>query len=476
MLQNLRKYCLLIGCLLVLSAKAQTDTTRTFSLTEYLSIIREYHPIAKQADLLTDQAKASLRIARGGFDPMLYSDYDRKTFYGKNYYSFFSTQLKIPAWYGIEIKTGYDAAYGVNINPESSIPDNGIYYVGVSLPVLKNMLMDKKRADLYKARLFVKVSEQERLLMLNQLLLDAIQAYYNWSEAEQIKAVYDSAQRIAYIRYRGTVRAYELGDRAAIDTTEALTQYQQRVFQLNEAVLNTRKARLVVSNYLWSKNQVPVALPDSIFPQVADSSFMQASFGAPLENLDILLAQVNTAHPAISQYQLKLKQLDIERKLKIENLKPTLNVNYNLLSPGFFNYTYPDNKIFSSYYKFGMNFSMPLTFAQGRSELQQTRLKITETRLQLSQKQRDLETKLMSVYAELSNLKEQIILYRETLRNYQRLFYGENRRFEMGESNLFLVNARENSAVTAEQKLIELQIKYLNYEATMKWVLAALGR
>jgi outer membrane protein TolC len=448
------------------------DSTTILTMSEYLSILKVYHPIAKQADILTEQAKANLQLARGGFDPILYSDYDRKEFYGKNYYSFFSSEVKIPAWYGIEVKTGYDVAYGLNINPENGIPENGMYYLGISLPVLKNMLMDKKRADLFKARLFVKSTEQERILVLNQLLLDAIQSYYFWSEAEQVRSVYDNAQRIAFVRYRATVRAYELGDRAAIDTTEALAQYQQRAYQFNDAELNVRKARLVVSGFLWTENTTPALLPDSIFPQPIDSSFLRASLDAPLENLDVLLAQINTSHPVINQYELKLRQLDIERKLKKENLKPVLNINYNLLSPGFFNYTIPDNRVFTNYYKFGFNFSMPLTFAQGRAELQQTRLKITDTKLQLTQKQRELEIKLMSIYADLNTLKKQILLYRETLNNYERLSTGEARRFEVGESNLFLVNTRENTAISAQQKMIELHVKYMDYEAKLKWVLA----
>ena len=336
--------------------------------------------------------------------------------------------------------------------------------------------MDKNRAALFKARLFIKSTEQERIWMLNELLLDAIQSYYYWSEAAQIKSIYQKAATIAFTRFRATVRAYELGDRAGIDTTEALAQYQQRMFQLNEADLNLQKARLIASNFLWLDNNIPYVLNDSIMPEAIDSSFIQAALSAPLENLDNLLAQLNSQHPVINQYELKLKQLDIERKLKIENLKPVLNVNYNLLSPGFFNYTIPDNRVFTNYYKFGINFSMPLSFAQARGELQETKLKITDTRLQLVQKQRELEIKLMSTYAELNNLKEQVKLYRETLINYERLFSGESRRFDIGESNLFLVNTRENTAISAQQKLIELQIKYIQSEAKLKWLLALLIR
>ncbi len=465
-------YCFLISMLS--SSYAQQDSIHTLTLAEYISIIKQYHPVAKQADILTEQAKVNLRIARGGFDPILYSEYERKEFLGKNYYSFFSSSLKVPAWYGIEIKTGYDAAYGLNINPENSVPENGIYYIGISVPILKNMIIDKKRSDLSKAKIFINATEQERILMLNELLLDALQAYYDWSEAEQLKIVYDSAQYVALTRYRAIVRSYELGDRAAIDTMEALTQYQQRIFQFNEAVLNVQKARLSVAGFLWTASGNAALLPDTIQPQLIDSSFIEAILKMPLEPLEILLAQVNKSHPEIRQYDLKLQQLGIERKLKKEQLKPSLYLNYNLLSPGFFNYTSPANAVFTNYYKLGMNFSMPLSFTRERAELKQVRLKITDTQLQMTQKQRTLELKLMSLYAELTTLKAQIALYKETLINYQRIFSGEAKRFSIGESNLFLVNTRENSAITAQQKLIELQVKYVNTEAKLKWLLAGL--
>lgn len=469
-------YILLLLSFHSLIATAWQDSTTVLTLPSFLGIIKQYHPVAKQADLLSEQAQANLRIARGGFDPMLYSSYDRKEFYGKNYYSFFSSELKIPVWYGIEVKTGYDAAYGLNINPENNIPENGIYYLGISLPLLKNMLMDKKRADLYKARLFIKANEQERLLMLNELLLDALQSYYYWCEAEQIQSIYTDALEAAFIRYRTTVRAYELGDRAANDTTEALAQYQQRAFQLKEATLNVQKSRLVVENLLWQQDNIPYSLPDYVRASPIDTAYIAPTLNAPLENLEVLLAQINSKHPLINQYEIKLKQLDIERKLKKEELKPSLNINYNLLSPGFFNYPSPENRVFTNYYKFSFNLSMPLTFAQERGEMKQTKLKITSAKLELTQKQRELELKLMGIYAELKMLREQINLYRETLKNYAFLFKGESRRFEMGESNLFLVNSRENTAISAEQKLVELHIKYLENEAKMKWLLAILSQ
>lgn len=50
-----------------------------------------------------------------------------------------------------------------------------------------------------------------------------------------------------------------------------------------------------------------------------------------------------------------------------------------------------------------------------------------------------------------------------------RLRQGEQVRFENGESSVFLLNAREASLVTARLKLAELQAKYAQTQALLRW-------
>ena len=46
---------------------------------------------------------------------------------------------------------------------------------------------------------------------------------------------------------------------------------------------------------------------------------------------------------------------------------------------------------------------------------------------------------------------------------------GEQVRFDNGESSVFLLNAREAGLVTARVKLAELQAKYAQTQATLRW-------
>lgn len=452
---------------------SQSDSTNTLSARTFIEIVKKFHPLAKQASLIPEVAKAELLIAKGGWDPKINSEYDSKTFDGINYFSYFESKVTIPTWYGVEVKTGYDFAYGARLNTETKLPSNGLGYVGISVPLVKNLFIDKQRAALQQAKLFTEASEQQRLVLLNELLLNALTSYYEWSYAYNEYMIYQEAVRIAQVRFEATKKLAELGDRSALDTTEALTQLQSRQFQRNDAKLNYLNAGLELSNYLWIENNQPYRLDSNVIPTALLADFTNAEI--QLDRLDALLNIQNQTHPALLNYNLKLKQLEVERKLKIENLKPTLNVNYNLLSEQF-SFRSTAGLIFNNNFKFGLNFSMPLTFMQGRGELKITKLKIQETSLAVDYKRQELMNKLKSYFNDLIILREQIQLYEQTLKGYKQLLDGENVRLYNGESSLFLVNARENKYLESQLKLRELQAKYHKTEASIKWAVGNIAQ
>ena len=70
---------LTLGCL-----NAQQDTL-VLGFNEYLGYVKKYHPIARQAQLTISIGQANLMKARGGFDPKVEVDYERKKFKGDEY-------------------------------------------------------------------------------------------------------------------------------------------------------------------------------------------------------------------------------------------------------------------------------------------------------------------------------------------------------------------------------------------------------
>ena len=84
---------------------SQDFNKEELSYSEFLGYVKKYHPLVKQANLEITNAQAKLMVARGGFDPKIEVDYNKKEFKGTEYYSLLNSSFKIPTWYGIEVST-----------------------------------------------------------------------------------------------------------------------------------------------------------------------------------------------------------------------------------------------------------------------------------------------------------------------------------------------------------------------------------
>ena len=457
----------IIFLLLILSTQALVaqDSVHTLSARQVMEIVKRYHPVALQAGILVEQAKADIVSARGQFDPVFENEAAQKTFEGTAYYSYNRPEISIPTWFGIEVKAGLEYLSGNRTDPVDTKGESS--YLGISIPLAKNLLMDKRRAALQSAKIFRQASVAERRNMLNQLMLDALKSYWSWVKEYQLYQVMNEAVAINESRFRWVRSAYQLGDRAAIDTTEVLAQWQQFELLRSQAWLNFQNAGLELSVYLWTAGAQPYELPSNIIPQepLRDISVMNQ----PVPVLNELLNAAVSNHPELRLYQYKLQALNIERKLKFQELLPVVNFRYNQLGRGYDVWKTATSPYFENNYRYGLSISIPLRLSQGRGEYKKARLKINYAELELEQKKRQVENKVRSYFNELLALKEQVKWQEQSWRNYLQLQRAEELRFRSGESSLFLVNARETKALEALQKLLELKAKYFVSENTVRW-------
>ncbi len=453
----------LLSCVTAFSQPA--DSLRVLSPEAFLEIVRTYHPVARQGNLMVDRAKAELTAARAGFDPMLYGSMERKTFDGKNYYNWFHPELKIPTWYGIEVKAGLEENLGDLLNPEVTPGQSS--YLGVSVPLAKNLVMDKRRAVLQQARIFREQSKAERLLLINDLIFDASDAYWSWAREYLSYHVLAEAVTVNEARYGLVKLGFRQGDRPAIDTTEALAQLQAFELARNDAWLRFRKAGLDLSNYLWRANDTPFYMPPTVVP---DTAWMVRNLAeVPIPVLDELVKTALQAHPKLQSYDFKLQMLDIDRKLKFQDMLPLVNVKYNILNSGYNVFEGASWGFYENNYKFGVDFGLPLRLSQGRGQYRAARIKIEETSLDLMQEKLAIENKVKAYFNEVLILQKQVGIAGDNYENYLKLFRGEDTRFRIGESSLFLLNARENKLLESRQKLIELKTKLLVSYQALQW-------
>jgi outer membrane protein TolC len=448
-----------------------------FTEAEFIQWVKAWHPLVKQANLLTDEAKAGLREARGAFDPKLYADWQQKSFDGKNYFSIGESGFKIPTWYGVEIKGYFQATNGEFLNPENNLPPAGQAVAGIKASLGQGLFIDERRASLQKAKILEDLNEAERRNLINDVLLDAATTYWDWVKSYHEMIVIEEGLRIARTRLRAVAASYEEGETAAVDTLEAFIQVQNREYELNDARLAYRNAGLVLSNFMWQENNVPVEITESLRPPGLDDEGAVVS----LPDVNAYLQSFDAIHPQLQFYQLKMSRLEIERRLASEYLKPRIDLEYNLLGDGFRfgQATGIDNSgienLLLQNYKWALHFSFPLLLRKERGKLELARIKIMDTDLTLQQKRQELLNKVRDAYNEWENTRRQAALYASIAENYRILLDAESIKFTLGESSIFLVNTREQKLIEARLKLVKLRTDLNKNRNKVDWAAGRLG-
>jgi len=444
----------------------QPDSLKTLSAKQLVEIVKQYHPVAKQADIFVEKAKADITIARGLFDPVLNNETAEKTFDGTNYYYYNRPELSIPTWFGVEVTAGLEYLSGNRTDPEDTKGKTS--YIGINVPLAKNLLMDKRRAALQTAKIFGEASAVEKRNILNNLMLDAMKTYWTWVQQYQVYKTIKDAVVVNEKRVQLVKTAYRLGDRPAIDTTEALVQLQNFELQKSQAWLEFQNTTLNLSAFLWTADMQPYNLSTNIIPDEDLQALNIETLALP--ELNNLLTSAIKNHPELIIYNYKLNVLSVDKKLKFQELLPTINFRYNQLGKGYeILKTATTGPLFENNFQYGLTLGIPLRLSQGRGEYRKAKLKITETQLQQGQKQQQIENKVRSYFNELLTVKSQVTLQEKAYKNYQALQRGEEIRFQAGESSLFLINARENKTLEALQKLQELKAKYYKTESGLLW-------
>lgn len=441
-------------------------TAAVVTLPAFFEQILKHHPVAKQAALLPEQAKQEIRIARGQFDPTVNSYYSNKEFSGKEYYRLWDSNLKIPTWFGPEVKAGFEDNSGQYLNPQNQVPPEGLLYAGVSVPIGQGLLIDQRRATLRQARLAANMLEAERVKNINKLLLQAAKDYWDWYFAFQQRELYARSLSVANVRRKAVMERAAAGDLAAIDTVEASIEVQKRQVLFQEADVDYQNARLLVSNYLWQEDLVPVELSENSVPAALGSTLTPL----PQDSLQQLFNLAQNQHPDLLKLQLKTEQLEIDRRVQADKFKPKLNAEYYVLqrrlaqSPEFFSNSYLlDN------YKFGLSFSYPLLLRAERGKYQLLKLKLRDNALETQQTQREVLNQLQAAYNQWQMLEAQLQRQEQLVQQSQLLLQAEQTRFEAGESSLFLTNSREMSLLSNEVKLYELRAKYAKNKTFLLW-------
>ncbi len=466
-----------IGCTLSITVQAQTTfdslfvlpkDVQPFTLENLYAAVLAHHPIVKQTRLLSETAQQEIRLARGAFDPKVETKFITKEFDDKTYYRKWNASISFPSWFPIDPKVGIENNTGAYLNPEeglSNADNNRQLFTGVSLPLGKGLFTDERRASLKQAKLFTQLTEAEQVKLINKILLEASKDYWQWYNAFYNYQLLTRNAQIASDIFKRVKLNTTLGEASAVDSVQAKITWQQRMVEKQESYLEFINGGIKISNYLWDEEGNPLQLSDKVAPVLKNFNPEILSTAT----LEELTAQAKINHPELKKLSVKLDQLEVERRLAAEYLKPRLDLNYNFLNQPLSPNSDFQSITFLNNYKFGLDFSMPVLIRKERAKLAQSKIKIRSTQFERTQAEREIINQLNSVFNQLQTTA--LVLQQQTdiARNYERLLDAELFNLENGESDLFKINVQQEKLIQSQTKLLKLQSEYEKMKAMLYW-------
>ena len=434
----------------------QVDTAGTpFTFPAFVEAVLAHHPVAQQARLVADQARAELRQAWGAFDPKLMAGWDQKRFGGTEYFNYFDAELKIPLPIGADVTLAFDRTMGRYFNPDRRTVGNGTFSAGISLPLGQRIITDERRTALKQARAARDAGDAERIAILNKLLFSSAKDYGAWYENWRRRAIAQEGEALADFRLRAVRQRVQNGESAPIDTVEALLELQRRQVTRFETEAAFYVATLNLTAYLWDDAGRPSVLPGDAKP-VLDGV---GRGGIDSLRLDALLALATKRNPDLLKVQAKVQQAEADRLLATQGLIPLAEAKLAGLAERGSDAAFFDRERLDGNYKAALSVSTPLLFLKESGKFAATGAKLEFQQFERDRLRRDVEYDARVAIFELANLQRLLERQAANVRNARLLRDAEQVRFENGESTLLILNLRERLVLDEAAKLAALEGK-----------------
>lgn len=423
-----------------------SQTPKEMTYIEFVDIVRKHHPVMVQADAYVDAAEGGLTESRGVFDPTLKGEMQQKEYDDTKYFQLAEAGLVVPTWIGANVKVGYTQSIGEYVNAMDQMPANGLLIAGVELPIGQGLFFDKRRASVQKAKVYLEMAEAERQLTINNIIYKASVDYWKWFQAHHQLQSVEVLMLKSKDRLDNVKRSAELGDKPFIDTLEAAIQYQNFYSLYLDLSTLEKNTREFVNVHLWADGLVPLELDSTTVPETLAETTLDLSVWSITNDTLIM------NHPKLAMAQSKLDLNGVELRMTREQLKPKLNVNYNVLNEPVGGDVIGFNP---NDYKFGIDFSIPIFLRSSRGSVQKQKAEmlIAESEMQLTEQ--NLKAAFKATVNDSKNAVEQSVLLGEVVENYRKLVTAERKLFQIGESSLMLLNYREIALMESEIKWID---------------------
>ncbi len=451
----------LLGPVLAWAEAAAEAPRAPLSLEEVLVAVERHSPALEAARWEAEGAEAELLTAQGGFDPQLRARAVSLPVSGSPYTRLESViEQPTPLW-GANLFAGWRYGGG-------EIPDYAGQYetnalgelrAGVSVPLWRNGPIDRRRAQLARARLGTEAAghavDQSRL----ELTRAATLRYWDWVAAGRRHAIAVALRQLARDRDTQLAQRVSSGDLAAFEQVDNQRALVQRYGQVVAAERLLQQSAIELSLFLRDSDGQPMLPEPSLLPVGFPEPEPAERLVGPVE-----LTSVLARRPEVLRLEAAREQQRVERELAENQRAPAVDVSVAAsrdLGAGSAKLRKPELEL-------GLVLELPTLnrAATGREQLAQAGLARLEAQLRL---QRDrVGAEVRDALSALEAARERIEVARRELRLARELEQAERTRFELGESTLLFVNLREQTSAEAAVREVDALNDYHKAVANLR--------
>lgn len=423
-------------------------------LDSVLASSRQHYPKIQAARAGVDSSRGELLQARGAFDASV----DQRTdWWGEGFYDGFSVDSKVVKPIddtNVRVYGGY--RFGDDDFPiyqqELVTNDAGEFNIGVVFSLWRDREIDARRFGLRDAEFGVQKASTALILETVATQREAAIAYWNWLASGLRVKVYRDLVKLAETRQSAIKRRVEAGDLAELNITENLQNLLRRQTVLTNAERDFVLAATNLSLFFRDADGAPLIPDEAQLPDVFPL--------LPAEDTPALAAALEaiSARPelALLDNQFELEQ----QRLRLADNARKPRVDLDLKAAHDQGGGSRTRRGFEAYV--GVNVSIPLETRLGDGMAAKARANMEQLSYERQLLLQQAQTQIRNLINRIEAAQRFAELTANEMRQAERMGDAERRRFDVGASDFFLVNLREERTADARVRHVSAERDYFS--------------
>lgn len=435
-------------------------------LNDVLKSVNQHFPliVSQQEEILA--AKNNLLSAKGNFDPNIkFSLVNSPN--GIYQYNYLNSEISKQIANAPErVFAGYRVGLGnFPVYQQQNWTYNyGEVQAGVEYPLIRNNKIDSARAKIRERKFEISLQRDNLNIQKLSLFRQSTIAFWSLIAEKKKLLIQQKLLSIAKKRQRWIEKRVEKGDLASIDKFDNMRIIMQREAKVASQEQAFDNSSILLSFFLRDKqgNPIPPSLIDP--PSEFDSGHTLSKPG------EMKVGDLLKRNPMIHQINDKIDINTVNLELAENDKKPSLMGRAYVSQDFGSNNNVPLNR---TTVNLSLVFQMPMYRREAIGRTRAAYHKLEGLYAQESLASQKIENELQIALNSFAWTEKRIAILKKEVELNRKVESAENKKFAMGDGNLFMLNEREQITAESQIKLIDSEQKFYDLLADYAYVISS---